>query len=254
VADVSSAEAPEADPGAIAGPVDLEEPAFNGQSEAPTAPNLSDEDTPLGWGRTVAPPGGARREELIAPASTPKSIVVDLSEPELEPASSAEGTATASPDGAVELAPAEETEPATMEAETMSAPAAPPAGFPQPEESAHSLEPEEPVESSEPAEAIAYAEAVDVDSPPELPDSAGSGRPRRRFRGIVELDPERVGEDAGLVADDVVAVLRLLADDKVSVQLVLESSLSPEADDSDLEALFSRCRRQRFQVAEVEDE
>jgi predicted AAA+ superfamily ATPase len=69
-------------------------------------------------------------------------------------------------------------------------------------------------------------EAIGSGKPEKAPDASPKVAPApRRFHGSIELDPARVGRDAGRVADEVIAHLVALMGSRVTVSLEIEAHI-----------------------------
>jgi len=72
-------------------------------------------------------------------------------------------------------------------------------------------------------------------------------RPRaRRFHGSVSLDPQRVGRDAGQIAEEVIAHLAGLVGSDVRVALEIEADMPDGAPDRVVRAVTENCRQLNF--------
>jgi len=75
--------------------------------------------------------------------------------------------------------------------------------------------------------------------------SAEPSKPKR-FHGTVELDPKRVGRDAGQIADEVVAHLEGLVNSKVRVTLEIEAEIPDGAPDQVVRTVTENSRTLKF--------
>ncbi|MYD54516.1 MAG: ATP-binding protein, partial [Chloroflexi bacterium] len=75
--------------------------------------------------------------------------------------------------------------------------------------------------------------------PPEPP-------PHRRYHGTVELDPTRVGRDAGQIAEEIVTHLVTLADAEVTVTIEIEANLPQGATDHAIRTVTENSRTLNF--------
>jgi hypothetical protein len=68
----------------------------------------------------------------------------------------------------------------------------------------------------------------------------------RRFHGTIQLDPERVGRDAGRIAEEVIAHLAGQVDAKVTVTLEIEAHLPNGAGDQIVRTVTENSRTLKF--------
>ena len=78
--------------------------------------------------------------------------------------------------------------------------------------------------------------------PPTPPEAA---KPKR-FHGTVELDPERVGRDAGRIADEVISHLSGLVGANVTVTLEIEAEIPNGAPDNVVRTVTENSRTLKF--------
>ena len=86
--------------------------------------------------------------------------------------------------------------------------------------------------------------------PPTPPESA---KPKR-FHGTVELDPERVGRDAGRIADEVISHLSGLVGANVKVTLEIEAEIPNGAPDNVVRTVTENSRTLKFKSQGFEKE
>jgi len=98
-------------------------------------------------------------------------------------------------------------------------------------------------------QAAAYSQRGDVAvvPPPARPSA-------RHFHGAVELDPMRMGRDAGTIATEVVAHLSALVKAGVRVRLEIEADLPDGAPEAVVRTVSENCRTLRFTTHAFEDE
>jgi hypothetical protein len=90
-----------------------------------------------------------------------------------------------------------------------------------------------------------------ADSPPSNPGAA----PRvTRFHGTAALDPERVGRDAGKIAEEVIAHLVGLVGANVTVTLEIDAAMPSGAPDNVVRAVTENCRTLKFSTQGFEAE
>jgi hypothetical protein len=80
------------------------------------------------------------------------------------------------------------------------------------------------------------------DVPPTEPPPVGP----KRFHGSVELDPTRVGRDAGRIGDEVVSHLAGLVGSAVKVTLEIEAEIPGGASDQVVRTVTENCRTLKF--------
>jgi predicted AAA+ superfamily ATPase len=71
-------------------------------------------------------------------------------------------------------------------------------------------------------------------------------RKPRRFHGTVELDPQRVGRDAGKIAEEVIAHLTSLVGADVTVRLDIEATTPSGVPDNVVRVVTENCRTLKF--------
>jgi hypothetical protein len=86
--------------------------------------------------------------------------------------------------------------------------------------------------------------------PPTPPEAA---KPKR-FHGTVELDPERVGRDAGRIADEVISHLFGLVGANVTVTLEIEAEIPNGAPDNVVRTVTENSRTLKFTSQGFEQE
>lgn len=77
---------------------------------------------------------------------------------------------------------------------------------------------------------------------------------RKRFYGRVELDPNRVGRDAGRIAEEVISHLTALVGSQVTVTLEIEARIPEGAPDNVDRTVTENCRTLKFSSQEFEKE
>src|SRR5262249_46083795 len=80
---------------------------------------------------------------------------------------------------------------------------------------------------------------------PDQPTTHEAAKPKR-FHGTVELDPERVGRDAGRIADEVVSHLSSLVGANVKVTLEIEAEIPNGAPDNVVRTVTENSRTLKF--------
>lgn len=78
------------------------------------------------------------------------------------------------------------------------------------------------------------------------PDKPGVTPAPRRFHGTIELDPARVGRDAGRVADEVIAHLAGLMGSKLKVTLEIEAEMPNGTPDNVVRIVTENSRTLKF--------
>ncbi|MGB9687159.1 MAG: ATP-binding protein, partial [Rectinema subterraneum] len=76
----------------------------------------------------------------------------------------------------------------------------------------------------------------------------------KRFHGTVELDPERVGRDAGRIAEEIITHLAIQKNAKIKVTLEIEADLPQGADDSLVRTVMENARTLKFKSQGFERE
>lgn len=76
----------------------------------------------------------------------------------------------------------------------------------------------------------------------------------RRFHGAVHLDPNRVGRDAGKIAEEIVQHLALLPEADVHVVLEIQANLPQGAPENVVRTVTENCRTLKFQSQGFEKE
>jgi hypothetical protein len=93
------------------------------------------------------------------------------------------------------------------------------------------------------------AAGVSVSTPPgatgATPGAAAARRPRR-FHGTVQLDPARVGRDAGRIADEVIAHLSGLVGSSVTVTLEIDVDVSGGVPENIVRTVTENSRTLKF--------
>jgi hypothetical protein len=86
-------------------------------------------------------------------------------------------------------------------------------------------------------------------APPPPPPQAGP----RRFYGTVEVDPTRMGRDAGQIAEAVVQHLQAQPGARVKVVIEIQAELSQDAPDSVVRTVTENARTLRFKTSGFEE-
>ncbi|GAB4287856.1 MAG: Swt1 family HEPN domain-containing protein [Coriobacteriia bacterium] len=91
--------------------------------------------------------------------------------------------------------------------------------------------------------------------PPAAPEPAGPAEYRpKRFFGVVTVDPERLGRDAGLIAQEVVGHLQALPGAKVTVQLEIAAEIPEGAPENVVRTVSENARTLKFEQQGFEEE
>jgi hypothetical protein len=85
-------------------------------------------------------------------------------------------------------------------------------------------------------------------------ERAGEEKVGKRFYGTVELDPTRLGRDAGRVAEEVVQHLSSLVDAKVQVTLEINADLPKGVPEDTVRTILENCKTLNFRQYNLEDE
>jgi len=88
---------------------------------------------------------------------------------------------------------------------------------------------------------------------PERPLTPPTVLPKR-FHGTVELDPERVGRDAGRIAEEIITHLAIQKNAKIKVTLEIEADLPQGADNSLVRTVMENARTLKFKSQGFERE
>ena len=106
------------------------------------------------------------------------------------------------------------------------------------------------------AESAPPAIAVDAPAPPTPNPPTGEGKaspqppvgktPPKRFYGSVTLDPQRVGRDAGRIAEEVIAHLAGLVGARVTVTLEIDVQTAAGVPDNVVSIVAENCRTLKF--------
>jgi hypothetical protein len=88
---------------------------------------------------------------------------------------------------------------------------------------------------------------------PDQPTTPEAAKPKR-FHGTVELDPERVGRDAGRIADEVISHLSGLVGANVKVTLEIEAEIPNGAPDNVVRTVTENSRTLKFKNQGFEKE
>jgi hypothetical protein len=92
---------------------------------------------------------------------------------------------------------------------------------------------------------------------PERPTDPSTPQPRtgpKRFHGSVELDPTRVGRDAGRIADEVISHLAGLVGTTVTVTLDIAAEIPSGAPDQVVRTVTENSRTLKFKSQGFEQE
>ena len=76
----------------------------------------------------------------------------------------------------------------------------------------------------------------------------------RRYHGSVQLDPTRLGRDAGVIADEVIAHLAALLGANVRLTLEIEAEIPDGAPDNVVRTITENSRTLKFQDSGFENE
>jgi hypothetical protein len=90
--------------------------------------------------------------------------------------------------------------------------------------------------------------------PGDLPPPEPPRRLMRRFHGSVSLDPERVGRDAGRIAEEIIQHLTTQPDARVQLTLEIEADLPEGAPDSIVRTVTENARTLKFKDQGFEEE
>ena len=85
------------------------------------------------------------------------------------------------------------------------------------------------------------------------PGEVGARRPKR-FHGTVNLDPVRVGRDAGRIADEVISHLTGLVGSSVKVTLEIEATVEAGAPENVVRTVTENSRTLKFTTHGFEEE
>ncbi len=89
---------------------------------------------------------------------------------------------------------------------------------------------------------VTICKAGEVPPPPPPP----SALKPKRFHGTVDLDPERVGRDAGRIAEEIISHLAGKPGAEVTVTLGIEAKLPGGADDALVRTVTENARTLKF--------
>lgn len=96
-----------------------------------------------------------------------------------------------------------------------------------------------------------------VNHAPETPRSEGvppvAARPRR-YHGVVELDPDRVGRDASRIADEIISHLSTLPSSRVHVTLEIQAEIPDGASEGVIRTVTENARTLKFSSQGFEEE
>jgi hypothetical protein len=105
-----------------------------------------------------------------------------------------------------------------------------------------------------PRETDSPAIPVSDDGPATAVRPAAEAPKPKRFHGTVELDHERVGRDAGRIADEVISHMSGLVGAKVTVTLEIEAEIPNGAPDSVVRTVTENARTLKFKNQGFEKE
>lgn len=88
----------------------------------------------------------------------------------------------------------------------------------------------------------------------EQPFTPAHAAQPKRFHGTVELDPERVGRDAGRIAEEIITHLAIQKGARIKVMLEIEAELPQGADDGLVRTITENARTLRFKSQGFERE
>ena len=97
------------------------------------------------------------------------------------------------------------------------------------------------------------AEGVPRSGTTGAPGEVGARRPKR-FHGTVNLDPARVGRDAGRIADEVISHLTGLVGSSVKVTLEIEATVEAGAPENVVRTVTENSRTLKFTTHGFEEE
>jgi hypothetical protein len=97
------------------------------------------------------------------------------------------------------------------------------------------------------------AEGVPTSGTAGVPGEGGARRPKR-FHGTVNLDPARVGRDAGRIADEVISHLSGLVGSSVKVTLEIEAAIETGAPENVVRTVTENSRTLKFTTHGFEEE
>ena len=99
---------------------------------------------------------------------------------------------------------------------------------------------------------------VDTPTPDEISDGSMPSRPAppraRRYHGSVKLEPTRLGRDAGVIADEVIAHLSSLLGANVKITLEIEAEIPDGAPDNVVRTVTENSRTLKFEDSGFESE
>lgn len=75
----------------------------------------------------------------------------------------------------------------------------------------------------------------------------------RRFYGSVDLDSDRVGRDAGSIAEEIIQHLRLEKGAKVTVTMEIEADIPEGAKEKTIQTVNENCRVLKFKSFEFDE-
>jgi len=98
---------------------------------------------------------------------------------------------------------------------------------------------------------------ISEDAQPSMPETTLPPPPKalpKRFHGTVELDPVRVGRDAGRIAEEIISHLAIQKNAQIKVILEIEAELPQGADDSLVRTITENARTLKFKSQGFERE
>ncbi|MFP4174043.1 MAG: Swt1 family HEPN domain-containing protein [Candidatus Hydrogenedentota bacterium] len=101
---------------------------------------------------------------------------------------------------------------------------------------------------------VAREDDPSVSSVPPGSEAPAEPRPVRRFYGRVELDPDRVGRDAGRIAHEILAHLLALKGAKVTVNLEIQAETEKGFDSQTMRTVSENCRTLKFESHGFEEQ
>jgi hypothetical protein len=104
------------------------------------------------------------------------------------------------------------------------------------------------------AEARVFISEEAQPSMAERPPTPPHATMPKRFHGTVELDPERVGRDAGRIAEEIITHLAIQKGARIKVMLEIEAELPQGANDSLIRTITENARTLRFKSQGFEKE
>ncbi len=100
---------------------------------------------------------------------------------------------------------------------------------------------------------VSTPEALDAEK--DKKDEEEKKKPKvKRFYGAVELDPHRVGRDAGTIAENIIQHLALEDGAEVTVTLDIRAVIPKGADEHTVRTVTENCRVLKFKTYGFEEE